>query len=106
MDFDKDTTAAPAKQFRRTRDGRMIAGVCAGTGRYFDIDPNIVRLALAVFSLFGGSGLALYAIAWLLLPEEGAETSVGEEMFKKASANPGVQDTVQKAKDALAKATR
>ncbi|MBW8485914.1 PspC domain-containing protein [Actinomadura parmotrematis] len=112
MDFDKDTTAAPPpadtpppadRRLVRTRDGRMLAGVCSGAGRYFGVDPNLVRLGLAAFTLFGGAGALLYAAAWLLLPEEGAATSVGEDLFRKANADPRVQDAVQKAKDSLNK---
>ncbi|MEV5570868.1 PspC domain-containing protein [Spirillospora sp. NPDC052269] len=87
------------KQLRRTRDGKMIAGVCSGVGRYLGIDPNLVRLGLGVFTLFGGAGIALYVIAWLVMPEDGAESSVAEDLFQKAKENPTVQDATQKAKD-------
>lgn len=97
--MEKSTT----KQLRRTREGRMIAGVCAGGARYLGVDANILRLGLAVFTLFGGAGIALYAIAWLLIPEEGAATSVGEDLFKKASENPTVQNAVHKTKEVVNK---
>ncbi|WP_051467512.1 PspC domain-containing protein [Actinomadura oligospora] len=87
------------KQLRRTRDGKMIAGVCSGVGRYLGVDPNLVRLGLGVFTLFGGAGLALYIIGWLVMPEDGAESSVAEDLFQKAKENPSVQDAAQKAKD-------
>ncbi len=103
--MDKTTTSQPTtgKQLRRTSEGRMIAGVCSGAGRYLGIDPNILRLGLAVFTIFGGAGVALYAIAWLLIPEEGAQKSVAEDLFKKASDSPTVQDAVRKGKDAVNK---
>jgi phage shock protein PspC (stress-responsive transcriptional regulator) len=48
----------------------MIAGVCGGLGDYLGVDPVIVRLLWAV-SIFGyGTGLLLYVIAWILIPEE------------------------------------
>ncbi|NDU76061.1 PspC domain-containing protein [Actinomadura sp. DSM 109109] len=99
MDMDKST----GKQLRRTREGRMIAGVCSGAGDYLGVDPNILRLGMAVFTIFGGAGVALYAIAWLLIPEEGAPTSVAEDLFKKAGESPTVQDAVRKTKDAVNK---
>ncbi|WP_433476197.1 PspC domain-containing protein [Spirillospora sp. CA-142024] len=99
MDMEKSTS----KKLRRTHEGRMIAGVCSGTGQYLGIDANLVRLGLAVFTVFGGAGVALYAIAWLLIPEEGAPKSVAEDLFKKASDSPGVQDAVKKTKDAVNK---
>ncbi|RFU42733.1 PspC domain-containing protein [Actinomadura logoneensis] len=90
-------TQNDTKQLRRTRDGRMIAGVCSGVGRYLGIDPNMVRLGLGVFTLFGGAGIALYIIAWLVMPEDGAESSVAEDLFQKAKESPTVQDATQKA---------
>ncbi len=53
----------------------MIAGVCAGAGRYFDVDPVIFRVILGVLVFFGGVGLAIYGVCWLLLPEDGRPTT-------------------------------
>ncbi|RJL30154.1 PspC domain-containing protein [Bailinhaonella thermotolerans] len=71
------------KQLRRTRDGRIIAGVCSGAGRYVGIDPNIIRIALAALTLFGGAGIAIYALAWLIVPEEGRPTSIAQDLIDK-----------------------
>ncbi|MGP4026068.1 PspC domain-containing protein [Actinomadura sp. 3N407] len=106
MDMDKNTTGTPGntdKKLRRTHDGRMVAGVCSGAAQYLGIDANIIRLGLAVFTIFGGAGIALYALAWVLIPEEGAQKSIAEDLFKKASDSPTVQDAVQKSKDAVNK---
>ncbi|TDD63733.1 PspC domain-containing protein [Actinomadura rubrisoli] len=101
MNMEKNITTG--KQLRRTHEGRMVAGVCSGAARYLGVDANLVRLGLGVFTLFGGAGIALYAIAWVLVPEEGASTSVAEDLFKKAGDSPAVQDAVQKTKDAVGK---
>jgi phage shock protein C len=61
------------KQLRRSRSDRMIAGVCGGLGKYFDVDPVVVRLIFAVLFVFFGGGLLLYIILWLVVPEEEAE---------------------------------
>ena len=55
----------------RPRDGRMIAGVCAGLGRRFGLDPWIARL-LFVLILFviPGSQILVYPLLWLLMPAE------------------------------------
>jgi len=60
-----------AKQKKLTRSkNRMIAGVCAGIAEYFDIDPTVVRLIWAVFSVMSiGAGVIAYIVAWLLMPE-------------------------------------
>jgi phage shock protein PspC (stress-responsive transcriptional regulator) len=61
---------------RRSRDDRMIAGVCGGLARYLDIDPVVVRVVVAALTVVGGAGLVLYIAAWLLVPEDGADTSI------------------------------
>ncbi|MCU1676703.1 MAG: PspC protein [Frankiales bacterium] len=57
---------------RRPLTGRYVGGVAAGIARWFGLDPLLVRVAFVVLSLFGGSGFLLYAIAWLIVPEDGA----------------------------------
>src|SRR5437764_4065122 len=65
------TTEMPTAEDRRltrSHDDRIIAGVCGGVARYLDIDPVIPRIGLAVLAVFGGAGLIVYALAWLLIP--------------------------------------
>ena len=57
-------------QLTRSRSDRMIAGVCGGLARYFNVDPSLIRLAFALAFVFGGSGLLLYLILWVVLPAE------------------------------------
>lgn len=52
---------------------RYVAGVGGGLARHLDVDPVVVRVALAVLAFFGGAGLLLYAVAWLVVPEDGAD---------------------------------
>jgi phage shock protein C len=62
---------SPKKLYRSTTD-KVIAGVCGGLGKYFDIDPVVVRIVFILFGLAGGSALLLYIILWVLVPEEPA----------------------------------
>ncbi|MFJ4783103.1 PspC domain-containing protein [Streptomyces sp. NPDC088794] len=62
-----------SRRFRRDRDYKMLAGVCAGLGRQCDMDPVIFRITLAVLSATGGIGLIFYGFAWLLVPYEDEE---------------------------------
>ena len=61
-------TTAPRRLLRRSSRDRMVAGVAGGIGEYFDIDPVIVRIAFVAATLFAGTGLILYPIAWLVMP--------------------------------------
>jgi phage shock protein C len=63
----------PYKPLRRVRDDRIVAGVCAGIGRYFTIDPTAVRVAFALLAvLTWGAALLAYPVMWFLMPEEPA----------------------------------
>lgn len=56
------------KKLYRSRDKKLICGVCAGIGEYFNIDPTVIRLAFALFSCMGGSGILAYLIASVIMP--------------------------------------
>jgi phage shock protein C len=66
------------KRLVRPMQGRMVAGVCAGLGDYFAVDPNIVRLVFAVLTIFGGAGALAYLLAWVLVPDESEPESIAE----------------------------
>ena len=61
------------RALRRSRRHKVVAGVCGGLGRYYDLDPVIFRVVLGVGSVVGGLGLIAYAAAWLLVPVEGED---------------------------------
>jgi phage shock protein PspC (stress-responsive transcriptional regulator) len=60
------------KRLTRMEEGRMIAGVCAGLGRYLGIDATIVRIIFVLLGLFAMGGVLLYLILWLIMPMETA----------------------------------
>jgi phage shock protein C len=62
------------KKIYRTREGRMVAGVCGGLAEYFGVDLAIVRLAMVVLALLGGIGVVVYGAAWILVPERLSST--------------------------------
>jgi len=71
------------KRLLRAKQGRMVAGVCAGLAGYFGVDVNLVRLAFGVLTVFYGLGILLYVIAWAILPEEGEDRSILESFINK-----------------------
>jgi phage shock protein C len=73
-----------SKTLVRTRDGRIVAGVCSGLGEYFGIDANLIRVIVAVLTVFtGGVGALAYLAAWVVIPEEGEKSSIAENMVNK-----------------------
>ena len=54
----------------RNRNGRMVAGVCAGVADYLGVDVTLVRVIVAVVAVItGGAGVLAYLVAWVLIPE-------------------------------------
>jgi phage shock protein PspC (stress-responsive transcriptional regulator) len=72
------------KQLIRPKDGRMIAGVCAGVGQFFGVDPNLVRIVFALLTVISAGAAALvYLLAWVVVPEEGESGSIAENYLNK-----------------------
>jgi phage shock protein PspC (stress-responsive transcriptional regulator) len=67
------TAAAPPRRLYRSRDDRVIAGVCSGIAQYFNIDPVLVRVGAVALTFLGGAGLLAYLAAVLLIPREGED---------------------------------
>ena len=79
-----EPSSNPHKRLYRARDGRVVAGVCAGLAAYFSVDPTLVRLAFALVTVFGGLGVLLYLCAWIVIPEDdGDGASIAETFVNK-----------------------
>ncbi len=62
--------AAGINELRRSRDDRWIGGVCGGIAKLTGIESWLCRLLLTVLALFAGSGLLVYILLWIFVPEE------------------------------------
>jgi len=71
-----NTTHSTSRLLRRPIEGRAFAGVAAGLGQRFEISPTWFRVAFVLMTVFGGIGLLLYALGWLLIPEEGSDDPI------------------------------
>jgi phage shock protein PspC (stress-responsive transcriptional regulator) len=78
-----DSNGSGGKQLLRLRNGRMVAGVCAGLAVYFGIDVNLVRLGFGILTVFYGLGVLIYLIAWAILPEEGEVGSILDTLVRR-----------------------
>lgn len=72
----------------RSRDERVIFGVCGGLAEHFDVDPSIVRIVFALLVLSAGIGLALYIVMALVVPEEPWGADAGPTMQPGAPITP------------------
>ncbi|MGZ4393750.1 MAG: PspC domain-containing protein [Gaiellaceae bacterium] len=77
---------APAgpRVLRRSREDRVLGGVCGGLGRYLGIDPVLLRLAFALLLFAGGAGALIYVIAWIVIPEEQPGDELGDAPIQTA----------------------
>ena len=62
--------AAGINELRRSRDDRWIGGVCGGIAKLTGIESWLCRLLLTVLALFAGSGVLVYLLLWIFVPEE------------------------------------
>lgn len=60
------------KKLYRSRENRMIGGVCGGVGEYFDIDPTLVRVLFILGAFLGipGALVLIYLIMLIIVPQE------------------------------------
>lgn len=56
-------------QLTRSRDNRMIAGICAGLSLHYGWDLNLVRIIAALLAICTGVGAIAYLVAWVVIPE-------------------------------------
>ncbi|MBD5784898.1 PspC domain-containing protein [Cellulosimicrobium terreum] len=66
------STASTSSMLSRPRQGRMIAGVCAGIARRFGWDPTVVRVVAVASLLLPGPQVLAYLALWLLMPDDRA----------------------------------
>lgn len=57
------------RRLQRSNTNNQIAGVCGGLGEYLNIDPTLIRVIFLAMALFGGPGVLLYFILWIVMPE-------------------------------------
>lgn len=67
---------------------RTFGGVSAALGAYADVDPVLFRVLFVALTIFGGSGILLYALGWVLIPEEGAPLSPAERWLQRRRHRP------------------
>lgn len=61
------------KKLYRSRTDKKISGVCSGVAKYFGIDATLVRLIWALIAVCAGTGILVYIVCALVIPEEPEE---------------------------------
>ena len=60
------------RRLYRSKDERMLFGICGGLGTYFDLDPTLVRLLFVLLTLATGIGLIVYLVMAIIMPQDPA----------------------------------
>jgi phage shock protein C len=68
--------------YRSSRD-RVLWGVCGGLGRYFNIDPVIVRVIFVLTIFFGGLGIIAYIVMAIVVPNENSKATEPKDTIKE-----------------------
>lgn len=98
---EKFSTPGYHRMYRDT-DNRIIGGVCAGMGAYWNIDPVIIRIIFVALILAGGIGAIVYLILYIVLPE--ARTTAQKIEMKGDPVNiHNIKDAVKKEFDTVRK---
>lgn len=66
----------PGNRLTRSTGDKVVAGLAGGLGRYFGIDPVVFRIAFVVLTLAGGSGILLYLVGWLMIPDDAGTAAI------------------------------
>ncbi len=70
-------------QLYRSTTNKVIAGVCGGLGEYFDIDPMIIRALFVLAFFMSGTGILLYIVLWLVIPDRPRRETLSRDHLKE-----------------------
>lgn len=78
------STYSPPKQLKRDQKRKILGGVCAGIGNYFNIDPVWIRLLFALLAFAYGIAFIVYIIMWIVIPGtfDLEETQSDKKLFR------------------------
>ncbi len=87
-DYSEYINNEPVKRrLYRDGDSKVLGGVCSGIGHYFGFDPVWLRIALALLLVFAGTGVLIYIILWIAIPEAKTMTEKLAMKGEKADIN-------------------
>ena len=85
------------KKLRRNPMNRVIGGVCSGLADFLGVDVALMRIAFVIAFLFASFGFWLYIILWIVLPENGQQTTDnGQQDQSQQTTDNGQQSIVKR----------
>ncbi|MFQ5968260.1 MAG: PspC domain-containing protein [Acidimicrobiia bacterium] len=74
-----------ARRLERNPNDKVIAGVASGVADFFGINRTIVRVIWALSIFFGGLGVIVYIVLWIVMPEAGTDRTVAHDLRDKTT---------------------
>jgi len=78
------TSSTSPNRLQRSSEGRILGGVASGLAEYLSVDIAVVRVGFVVLGLLGGIAVPLYVAGWLLIPEEGSDSTIADDLLEHA----------------------
>ncbi len=79
----------PVRRLQRRTSDRVVGGVAGGLADYLNVDPILIRVAFAGLMVFGGAGLVLYVVGWVLMPATGEPESIAQSALRLVARRTG-----------------
>jgi len=79
------STPNPVIRLTKSISDKVICGVCGGIAEYLTIDPVLIRLLFVILALSGGSGVIIYIILCLIVPEATSTATTTQEVIAENS---------------------
>lgn len=85
------------KHLYRSKNNKVIGGVCGGIAEYFDTDPTLIRLVWAFLAFYGGVGVMAYIVCLIIVPEgqQGGHRAVPANSKGEQNVNPSEAETAE-----------
>ena len=76
------------KKLYKSRENKVIDGVCGGIAEYFNADPVLIRIIFVLFFFFGGSAILAYIIGIVIMPVRPADIKAKIKSKKETESIP------------------
>jgi phage shock protein C len=87
MNIKTNQSREEPRLLRRPAGGRILGGVAAGLAGYYALDVTHVRIILVALSFLAGVAIPLYLAAWMLVPAEGSDIAIANEILSHAGGH-------------------
>lgn len=92
----KNTQHKTYARLYRSSNNRVLAGVAGGLAEYFHFDPTLIRIIFLLLTIFGGSGVVIYIVLWIVMPIDTSSVEDGDKVIKQ-----NVEEMKDRAKGAV-----